>query len=64
MRFRPLPVKYDRQLLAFNPESIHAVVINAGNANACTGPQGDAAARLTAEALGRPSVRTSIPPLS
>ena len=49
--FPAAPVKYDRQLLAFNPESIHAVVINAGNANACTGPQGDAAARLTAEAL-------------
>ena len=49
--FPAAPVKYDRQLLAFNPDSIYGVVINAGNANACTGPQGDAAARLTAEAL-------------
>jgi glutamate N-acetyltransferase/amino-acid N-acetyltransferase len=49
--FPAAPVKYDRQLLAFNPESIFGVVINAGNANACTGPQGDANARLTAEAL-------------
>lgn len=48
--FPAAPVAYDRRLLAFNPEGIHAVIINAGCANACTGTQGDANARLTAEA--------------
>jgi glutamate N-acetyltransferase/amino-acid N-acetyltransferase len=48
--FPAAPVLYDRRLLAFNPEGIHAVIINAGCANACTGTPGDANARLTAEA--------------
>jgi glutamate N-acetyltransferase/amino-acid N-acetyltransferase len=47
--FPAAPVLYDRQLLDFNPEAIHAVVINAGCANACTGVEGDANARRTAE---------------
>lgn len=47
--FPAAPVIYDRQLLAFNPEAIHAVLINAGCANACTGPEGNANARLSAE---------------
>lgn len=47
--FPAAPVIYDRQLLDFNPESIHAVLVNAGCANACTGPQGEANARLSAE---------------
>jgi glutamate N-acetyltransferase/amino-acid N-acetyltransferase len=42
-------VLYDRQLLAFNPDAIQAIVINAGCANACTGVEGDANARRTAE---------------
>ncbi|MFN3979657.1 MAG: bifunctional glutamate N-acetyltransferase/amino-acid acetyltransferase ArgJ [Caldilinea sp.] len=47
--FPAAPVLYDRQLLAFNPEAIHAVLVNAGCANACTGPEGNANARITAE---------------
>ncbi len=47
--FPAAPVIYDRQLLAFNPEAIHAVLVNAGCANACTGPEGSANARLSAE---------------
>jgi glutamate N-acetyltransferase/amino-acid N-acetyltransferase len=47
--FPAAPVIYDRQLLAFNPESIHAVLVNAGCANACTGPEGEANARIAAE---------------
>jgi len=48
--FPAAPVVYDRQLLAFNPDQVYGVVINSGNANACTGVIGDANARLTAEA--------------
>ncbi len=47
--FPAAPVIYDRQLLAFNPDSIHGVLINAGCANACTGPEGEANARIAAE---------------
>ncbi len=47
--FPAAPVIFDRQLLAFNNESIHAVLINAGCANACTGPEGTANARLSSE---------------
>lgn len=52
-RFPAAPVLYDRQLLSMNPEGIHGVVINAGNANACTGVPGRANARLMAEASER-----------
>lgn len=47
--FPAAPVNYDRQLLDFNPEAVHAIVVNAGCANACTGVEGDANARRTAE---------------
>ncbi len=47
--FPAAPVIYDRQLLAFNPDSIYAVLVNAGCANACTGVEGEANARRTAE---------------
>ena len=47
--FPAAPVNYDRQLLAFNPEAVQAIVINAGCANACTGVEGEANARRTAE---------------
>ncbi len=47
--FPAAPVRYDRQLLAHNPDQAHGVVINAGCANACTGVPGDANARLMAE---------------
>ena len=39
------PVLLDQQTLAANPAAIRAVVANAGNANACTGPAGMDAAR-------------------
>ena len=58
--FPAAPVLYDRRLLAFNPEAIHAVLINAGCANACTGVEGEANARLSAEAVAAPWARTSI----
>jgi glutamate N-acetyltransferase/amino-acid N-acetyltransferase len=47
--FPAAPVLYDRRLLNFNPTGIHGVIINSGCANACTGAQGEANARLTAE---------------
>ncbi len=49
--FPAAPVTYDRQLLGFNPEGIHAVLINSGCANACTGTPGAANARRSAEAV-------------
>ena len=58
-RFPAAPVLYDRELIAENPVGLRAVVINAGVANACTGPAGlvDAAlmAQTTESALGAPS---------
>jgi glutamate N-acetyltransferase / amino-acid N-acetyltransferase len=51
--FPAAPVIYDRQLLSFNPEGISGVIINSGYANACTGIEGSANARLTAEAVER-----------
>ncbi|EFO80670.1 arginine biosynthesis bifunctional protein ArgJ [Oscillochloris trichoides DG-6] len=52
------PVRYDMALMQRSANSLRAVVINAGNANACTGPDGDAAAlamvRATEAALGLP----------
>ncbi len=58
-RFPAAPVLYDRQALQANPAAMRAVVINAGNANACTGQQGLAdAARMAALAeaeLGLPA---------
>ena len=50
-QFPAAPVLYDRQLLDFNPSEIHGVIINSGNANACTGAEGLANARRTAEAV-------------
>lgn len=51
--FPAAPVIYDRRLLAFNAEGIHGVLVNSGCANACTGTEGDANARLSAEAVER-----------
>ncbi|MFO7169747.1 MAG: bifunctional glutamate N-acetyltransferase/amino-acid acetyltransferase ArgJ [Chloroflexota bacterium] len=48
-RVKAAPVLYDQAVLAANASSIRAVVINAGNANACTGAQGDADCRRMAE---------------
>jgi glutamate N-acetyltransferase/amino-acid N-acetyltransferase len=58
-RFPAAPVLYDKQVLQTNATAVRAVVINAGNANACTGEQGlAAAARMAAlaeTALGLPA---------
>jgi glutamate N-acetyltransferase/amino-acid N-acetyltransferase len=48
-RFPAAPVLYDQAALQANAAAMRAVVINAGNANACTGEQGLAdAARMAA----------------
>jgi glutamate N-acetyltransferase/amino-acid N-acetyltransferase len=52
-RFPAAPVLHDKQALLANPAGIRAVVINSGNANACTGSQGEADARRMAEAVER-----------
>ncbi|MFQ6058179.1 MAG: bifunctional glutamate N-acetyltransferase/amino-acid acetyltransferase ArgJ [Anaerolineae bacterium] len=39
-RVKAAPVLYDQEILGRNREAIHAVIINSGGANACTGPQG------------------------
>ncbi|WP_322821795.1 bifunctional glutamate N-acetyltransferase/amino-acid acetyltransferase ArgJ [Chloroflexus sp.] len=44
------PVRYDMALMA-QDHDLRAVVINAGNANACTGSDGDAAAAAMAQAV-------------
>ncbi len=58
-RFPAAPVLYDKAALQANPTAMRAVVINAGNANACTGEQGLAAAAhmaaLAEAALGLPA---------
>ena len=46
--FAAAPVVYDREIIA-GQGKIHAVVVNSGNANACTGERGLADARKTAE---------------
>ena len=51
--FPAAPVVYDRRLLSFNPDAAAGVVVNSGYANACTGVEGDANTRLTAEAVER-----------
>lgn len=48
--FTAAPVRHGKRLLAFNNSAIHGVLINAGCANAVTGVEGDANARLCAEA--------------
>jgi len=50
-KFPAAPVLYDKQLLSFNPTGIHGVVINSGNANACTGVEGAANTKRMAEAV-------------
>ena len=46
--FAAAPVVYDREIIAGQGD-VHAVVVNSGNANACTGKDGLADARKTAE---------------
>ena len=49
------PVKLSKQTIKKAEGKVRAIVVNSGNANACTGPDGDAAAKhvqkITAEAL-------------
>jgi glutamate N-acetyltransferase / amino-acid N-acetyltransferase len=45
------PLLYDQALLARNPAGLRAVVINSGNANACTGPAGAAAVQSAVDAV-------------
>ena len=63
-QFPAAPVLFDKSVLVANPRGIQAVVINAGNANACTGAQGlaDAAstARLVETAAGLPASSTLV----
>ncbi len=52
------PVVYDQALIKRNPHGLQALVVSSGNANACTGADGDAAvvsmARATEQALDLP----------
>ena len=52
-RVQAAPVVLSRQALESSGGRARAVVVNSGNANACTGPAGDLAARRTAEELAR-----------
>ncbi len=51
-RVQAAPVRYCRRLLV-RQTHVRAVLINAGNANACTGPQGDRDAAKMARAASR-----------
>ena len=57
--FKAAPVLYDAFLLSRSHQTIQAVVINAGNANACTGERGlrdaERMARLAESALNLPA---------
>ncbi|HXW56816.1 MAG TPA: bifunctional glutamate N-acetyltransferase/amino-acid acetyltransferase ArgJ [Candidatus Cybelea sp.] len=58
-RVEAAPVRISRQHLAKSRGHIRAIIVNSGNANCCTGPQGLSASRTTAArlalALGCPS---------
>lgn len=47
------PIQVCRAALAASAGRARAIVANSGNANACTGPRGDAAAQATVEATAR-----------
>lgn len=63
-KVKAAPVHYDMALMQRNAGGLRALVVNAGNANACTGEAGDAAAltmaRTTEELLGLPSDTTFV----
>lgn len=48
-RVKAAPVRLSQKHLAQSHGNVGAIVINSGNANACTGPSGDADARTMAE---------------
>ncbi len=47
------PVKYDKKILEENNDKIYAVVVNSGNANACTGVHGDNVTAMVAESVAK-----------
>ncbi len=47
------PVKYDRRILQENNDKIYAIIVNSGNANACTGVHGDNSTEITAENVSK-----------
>ncbi len=51
--FAAAPVIYSKGIIARNPRGLRAVVINAGNANACTGEEGLKDAREMADTTAR-----------
>lgn len=63
-RVKAAPVHFDQGLIARNNDNVRAVVINSGNANACTGQAGIAASARTAraveETLGLPADSTFV----
>lgn len=52
-RVQAAPVRLCREHLKKSGGKVRAIVVNSGNANCCTGPQGMAASRATAAALAR-----------
>lgn len=52
-RVQAAPVRVCREHLAESRGKIRAIIVNSGNANCCTGPQGIAASRSTAVGLAR-----------
>jgi glutamate N-acetyltransferase/amino-acid N-acetyltransferase len=52
-RIKAAPVLYDQTLLADPAASVRAIIVNAGNANACTGEVGMTNVRLTSEHTAR-----------
>jgi glutamate N-acetyltransferase/amino-acid N-acetyltransferase len=58
-KVKAAPVRYDMALMQRNSGGLRALVVNAGNANACTGADGDAAAltmaQTTEQTLGLPA---------
>ncbi len=54
-RVKAAPVRWSQRVLAGG--QVQAVVLNSGGANACTGPDGFADTKQTAEHMARPAVR-------
>src|SRR6202042_709246 len=52
-RVQAAPVRLSREHLRKSRHKIRGVIVNSGNANCCTGSQGLAASRKTAEKLSR-----------
>lgn len=52
-RVQAAPVRLSREHLQKSKHKIRGVIVNSGNANCCTGPQGIAASRKTVSAISR-----------